>query len=101
MRNGYREWFEDVSGTRPDNYAPPRIVVGSDHEPVTVLTRQDWRRDSEDQGWRPTSQGHWLLRAEDGATFDIEVRLVAGSTGPLRLDIGVESRRRGSRIRTG
>ncbi len=88
LRDGYREWFEDMSGTRPDNYAPARIVVGSDHEPVTVLTRQDWRRDSEDQGWRPTSQGHWQLSAIEDTTFDVEVRLVAGSTGPLRLDIG-------------
>ena len=88
MRDAYLAWFEDVSNTRPDNYAPPRIVVGTDHEPVTVLTRQDWRRVSQDQGWRPTSQGQWLLNAREDSTFDVEVRLVAGSTGPLRLDIG-------------
>ena len=88
MRDAYLAWFEDVSNTRPDNYAPPRIVVGTDHEPVTVLTRQDWRRGSQDQGWRPTSQGQWLLKAREDSTFDVEVRLVAGSTGPLRLDIG-------------
>ena len=62
---------------------------GSSAEPPNiVLTRQDWRRDSEDQGWRPTSQGHWQLSAIEDTTFDVEVRLVAGSTGPLRLDIG-------------
>ena len=88
MSDAYEEWFEDVSSTRPDNYAPPRIVVGTDHEPVTVLTRQDWRRITEDQGWRPTSRGQWLLSAREDATFDVEVRLVAGSTGPLRLHLG-------------
>ncbi len=87
MRNAYLAWFEDVSSTRPDNYAPPRIVVGTDREPVTVLTRQDWRRITDDQGWRPTSRGRWLLRALDDATFDIEVRLVAGSSGPVLLEV--------------
>lgn len=88
MRDAYLAWFEDVSSTRPDNYAPPRIVVGTDHEPVTVLTRQDWRRITDDQGWRPTSRGRWLLSALDDATFDIEVRLVAGASGPVLLDVG-------------
>ena len=88
MWDAYLAWFEDVSSTRPDNYAPPRIVVGTDHEPVTVLTRQDWRRITEDQGWRPTSRGRWLLSARESATFDVEVRLVAGSAGPLLLDVG-------------
>ncbi len=88
MQDAYLEWFEDVSSTRPDNYAPPRIFVGTDHEPVTVLTRQDWRRDTADQGWRPTSRGHWLLSAQSDTAFDVDVRLVAGSTGTLRLAIG-------------
>lgn len=88
MSDDYLDWFEDVSSTRPDNYAPPRIVVGTDQEPVTVLTRQDWRRITDDQGWRPTSRGRWLLSAREDATFDIEVRLVAGSAGPLLLEVG-------------
>ena len=88
MSDDYLEWFEDVSTTRPDNYAPPRIVVGTDQEPVTVLTRQDWRRITDDQGWRPTSRGHWLLSAREEGTFDVEVRLVAGSAGPVLLEMG-------------
>ena len=91
MSDDYRQWFADVSSTRPDNYAPPRIVVGTDREPVTVLTRQDWRRTTDDQGWRPTSRGRWLLSAPSDATFDIEVRLVSGSSGPVLLDIGDRS----------
>ena len=93
MSDDYLEWFEDVSSTRPDNYAPPRIVVGTDQEPVTVLTRQDWRRITDDQGWRPTSRGRWLLSAREEGTFDIEVRLVAGSAGPVLLEVGNETHR--------
>ncbi len=93
MSDDYLEWFEDVSSTRPENYAPPRIVVGTDHEPVTVLTRQDWRRITADQGWRPTSRGRWLLSAREEGTFDIEVRLVAGSAGPVLLEVGNETHR--------
>ncbi len=94
MRDAYLAWFEDVSTTRPNNYAPPRIVVGTDQEPVTVLTRQDWRRITDDQGWRPTSRGRWLLSAREDATFDIEVRLVAGSGGPVLLEVGDRTIRR-------
>ena len=94
MSDDYRRWFEDVSSTRPDNYAPPRIIVGTDHEPITVLTRQDWRRITADQGWQPTSRGRWLLSAKEDATFDIEVRLIDGSAGPLRLDLGDRTLRR-------
>ncbi|MDE2921438.1 MAG: arylsulfatase [Acidobacteriota bacterium] len=94
MRDAYLAWFEDVSSTRPDNYAPPRIVVGTDQEPVTVLTRQDWRRITDDQGWRPTSRGRWLLSAKQDTTFDIEVRLVAGSAGPVLLEVGDRTHRR-------
>ena len=94
MSDDYLEWFEDVSSTRPDNYAPPRIVVGTDQEPVTVLTRQDWRRITDDQGWRPTSRGRWLLSAREEGTFDIEVRLVAGSAGPVLLEVGDGTHRR-------
>ena len=43
LRADYERWFDDVSSSRKDNYAPPRIVIGTDHEPQTVLTRQDWR----------------------------------------------------------
>ena len=61
MRAEYRAWFEDVSSTRADNYAPPRIVVGDPRETRTVLTRQDWR--AEDQGgWG--QNGTWQLRCE-------------------------------------
>ena len=32
MRSNYDAWFDDVGSTRPDNYAPPRIRIGTPHE---------------------------------------------------------------------
>ena len=29
LTKGYEDWFADVSSTRPDNYAPPRILIGN------------------------------------------------------------------------
>ncbi|MFN3242438.1 MAG: arylsulfatase [Planctomycetota bacterium] len=66
----YRAWFADVSATRPDNYAKPRIVVGDANEPVTVLTRQDWVP-ADGVGWG--HDGCWLLRLERARKVDVTV----------------------------
>jgi hypothetical protein len=66
----YRAWFADVSATRPDNYAKPRIVVGDASEPVTVLTRQDWVP-ADGVGWG--HDGRWLLRLERARKVDVTV----------------------------
>ncbi|MEM7200160.1 MAG: arylsulfatase [Planctomycetota bacterium] len=55
----YRRWFADVSATRPDNYAPPRIVLDAAAEPRCLLTRQDWRAVPNGGG---TGDGMWQLR---------------------------------------
>lgn len=70
----YQRWFQDVSSTRPDNYAPPRIVVGTTFEPQTVLTRQDWRHES-GRPWGRDSNGFWLLENETASEFEIELIL--------------------------
>ena len=62
LKKSYEDWFADVSSSRPDNYAPPRIVIGTKHEPRSVLTRQDRRRD-----------GFWLLEAPEPAAYEGEV----------------------------
>jgi arylsulfatase/arylsulfatase A len=72
MKRDYEAWFRDVSGTRPDNYAPPRIHVGTPHENPTVLTRQDWRH-THGRPWHRDSMGHWLLYVTGGA-YDIRCR---------------------------
>lgn len=69
LKKSYNRWFDDVSNTRPDNYAPPRIVVGTEHETTTVLTRQDWRGGS----WAKNAIGHWMLRVANGGKYKIRV----------------------------
>ena len=67
LREAYDRWFDDVSSTRPDNYAPPRIHVGTPHENPTVLTRQDWRGGS----WAADAIGHWELHVARVGRYEI------------------------------
>lgn len=87
LKAAYDAWFDDVSRTRSDNYAPPRIVVGSPRERVTVLTRQDWRG----AGWAPQDEGHWLLQIATAAPLDVKV-LVSSASRPrtLHLQVGAQ-----------
>lgn len=73
MRNKYEQWFKDVGSTRPDNYAPPRIHIGTDHENPVVLTRQDWRH-IKGRTWAPDSNGYWELFAATSGKYDIRLR---------------------------
>ena len=73
LRKAYDAWFDDVGSTRPDNYAPPRIYLGTPHENPVVLTRQDWRRTSRDSGWQPDSQGYWELHTATAGKYDVTV----------------------------
>lgn len=73
LRQQYLDWFADVSSTRPDNYAPPRIYIGTAHENPTLLTRNDWRIHGED-GWGDEHYGHWEVKAPEDATYQITLR---------------------------
>lgn len=92
LREVYRKWFMDVSSTRPDNYAPPRIVIGSDQQTETALTQQDWREVvSASQGQSPL--GIWLLRAERDATYALELRWPQPvAPGMIEIKVGSEKR---------
>jgi len=72
LKQGYEDWFEDVSSSRPDNYAPPRIVIGTEQEKQTVLTRQDWRHSS-GKPWGGKSNGFWLLESRETHNYEIEI----------------------------
>lgn len=72
LKQGYEDWFADVSSTRPNNYAPPRIVIGTEHEKRSVLTRQDWRHVT-GRPWASDSNGFWLLEAPEAGTYKVEV----------------------------
>lgn len=72
LKASYEKWFDDVSSTRPDNYAPPRIIIGTEHEKSSVLTRQDWRHVS-GRPWAADSNGFWLLEALEPGEYDVEL----------------------------
>jgi arylsulfatase/arylsulfatase A len=82
----YDAWFADVAATRPDTFARPRIVIGTPHERITTLTRQDWLRTA-GGGWG--TQGRWLLTVAREAVFDAEIILrEAGPERPVTLCVG-------------
>ncbi len=62
-------WFEDVRRS-PGWGTPPRILVGSETEPTTVLTRQDWKRSS-GSGWG--NAGTWLVVVDNPGHFEASV----------------------------
>ncbi len=72
LKARYDAWFDDVSSARPDNYAPPRIRIGTPHENPTILTRQDWRVIQ--GGWQRNAQGFWLLDVRGEGVYDVLVR---------------------------
>jgi arylsulfatase A-like enzyme len=87
MRKEYEVWFADVSSSRPDNYAPPRIHIGTRHENPVVLTRQDWRH-IKGRPWAPDSNGYWELYAAKSGKYNVRLRfpkIGAGGTATLEF----------------
>jgi len=85
----YDRWFDDVSQTRPDNFAPPRIKLGTPFENPTVLTRQDWRGGA----WRQGAVGHWMVDVEKKGPYQVLVHLEPfDRPGELTLRIGETTR---------
>ena len=88
LKRAYDAWFDDVGATRPNNYAPPRIVLNPQEEPVTVLTRQDWRYPGTHGrgGWAPDALGYWLVESTSSTPFAINWRFYPDeSAGTARL----------------
>lgn len=77
LRTAYDKWFADVGSTRQDNYAPPRILVGTKFENPVVLSRQDWRH-VRGRPWAVDSMGYWLLTATQGK-YDVNCRFSPGA----------------------
>jgi arylsulfatase/arylsulfatase A len=76
MVKEYEAWFKDVSHTRPDNYTPPRIHIGTPHENPVVLTRQDWRH-KKGKPWGSDSNGYWSLYVAATGSYQIRLRFPA------------------------
>lgn len=90
LKNRYQKWFHSVSSTRENNYAPPRIVVGSSEEPVTVLSRQD-RRES----GAKDNVGHWLLDVRTAEEYRVDfVLLDPIDQGTVEVTIGNQTQKR-------
>lgn len=88
----YDQWFEEVSSTRPNNYAPPMIHVGNEKEPVTVLTQQDWYNvEGKPQGWRFGAYGNWRVLVEKSALYDVRITYKKEkSDAPVKLTFSVD-----------
>lgn len=87
LQRAYDAWFDDVSSTRSDNYAPPRIVIGTPHENPTVLTRQDWRGGT----WAPNSRGHWLVTIAETQPYSFVIRFDPAAS-PATIELRVNDR---------
>ncbi|MGE4620416.1 MAG: sulfatase-like hydrolase/transferase [Planctomycetota bacterium] len=76
LRTDYEKWFVDVSTEREDPWAPPRIIIGSDQEKMTVLTRQDWRH-THGRPWGRNSRGQWHVNVVAEDSYRIDCRFSA------------------------
>jgi arylsulfatase A-like enzyme len=68
LRKEYETWFADVT---KKGFAPPKIVIGSDKEPVTRLSRQDWRGPK--AGWDADSVGHWEVSFARPGKYKVKI----------------------------
>jgi arylsulfatase/arylsulfatase A len=67
LRERYESWFDDVTKTR--GFAPVRIVVGSEIEPRTQLSRQDWRIEADVA--KKGDIGRWELEVETAGQYRV------------------------------
>ena len=77
LRNDYEKWWKDIS---PVFTEYPAIIIGTEHEKVTVLSSHDlhsdgpvaWNHEQVRSGL--ISNGWWALRAANGGTYTIRLR---------------------------
>ena len=97
LKKDYDAWFADVSSTRPNNYAPPRVIVGTVHENPTALTRQDWLGTT----WGSGAMGHWVVDVAKPVTAQIEVlfhpNVVTGNEATITLKVANKILQRNSK----
>jgi hypothetical protein len=69
LQHSYEAWFADVSTSR--GFDPVRIVVGSDQELVTTLTRQDWR--GPNASWGGDGLGAWEVTVATPGLYHVRL----------------------------
>ena len=99
LKQAYLDWYDSMQMER--DFELPNIVIGSEAENPTHLTRQDWR--GPEAGWRPRELGYWELYAEKGAKYLLTanfpplerpatIQLKVGKTSlQAKLETGAES----------
>lgn len=70
LKTAHERWHQDVCGER--DFDPPRIILGTDHDNPTTLTRQDWRGAGD--GWDDSHVGHWEVRIGRGGRYCVTLR---------------------------
>jgi arylsulfatase/arylsulfatase A len=63
----YSDWFSDMERTR--GFAPPRIILGTEHEDPAILTRQNARGEA--------ATAAWLVTVAQETRFDVTLRFRA------------------------
>jgi hypothetical protein len=83
LRKQTEAWLKDVSATR--GYAPPRIYVGAREEPLTILTRQDWRGPK--ASWEAGGRGHWEIDVRAVGRYRVQLRMNTPTAGPYHVEV--------------
>ncbi len=85
LKKAYERWFDAVSSSLPDNYAPPRIALGTTHEHPVLLTGQDARVDADEKsiGWQVKSgrAGTYRVRFLDVEPLPAQAQFVVEVDG--------------------
>lgn len=82
LATAYDAWFDDVSHTRPDNFAPPRILVGPEAPALIHLTRQE-RQLVSGPGW--AGRGYWVMEATEPTSYIAEAIFREPVSGRVQL----------------
>ena len=84
LRRQYDAWFDDVSS---QGYEPPRILIGSDRERLSTLTRQDFRGPT--ASWAEGAVGYWEVEAAAPTRVDVRVAIwPITTTGRVHVRVG-------------
>lgn len=86
LKAKYDAWFASMQSTRPDPFASPRIVLGTQHETLTRFSKQDWQRES-GEVWG--NQGHWLVQAAKPGRYTAKLILDKPSPEPIPVTLNI------------
>ena len=87
LREKYEQWFADVTKERRYAAGASPIVVGSERENPSTLTRQDWRGPR--ANWNPIGLGHWHVAVARGGTYRVTLRFApAAADTTARVQFG-------------